>query len=223
MCVRTLHASSFPAVSVHDFVLVRCPFDSPLFGCNKSTFIVACQTSKLLVAGWWLGELCFCTATRIVGVESFNLQIDSHNLLEMEVPFYHGPISKQACEILLMRRGKNGSYLLRDSETIPGVFCLSILSGRLIYTYRIYKTSNGFYRIQTAEGVKEKLFKDIYELVANYEKPNQGVAQCLLHPVKVEITSQCSIDHTGFRTHSEEIEDTYAEVDDREYVHVFPS
>uniref|UniRef100_A0A672Q555 SH2 domain-containing protein n=1 Tax=Sinocyclocheilus grahami TaxID=75366 RepID=A0A672Q555_SINGR len=42
----------------------------------------------------------------------------------MEHPAYHGPISKQRCEELLGKKGRDGTYLIRDSETIQGALCL---------------------------------------------------------------------------------------------------
>lgn len=43
------------------------------------------------------------------------------------VPVYHGAISREAGEKLLLAAGTDGSYLLRDSESIPGVYCLCVL------------------------------------------------------------------------------------------------
>ncbi|XP_063300677.1 SH2 domain-containing protein 1B-like [Pelobates fuscus] len=140
----------------------------------------------------------------------------------MDLPFYHGCISKQAAEHLLMKQGRNGSYLVRDSESMTGALCLCILFGRLIYTYRIFQTSKG-YKIQTAFGVKENVFKDIKDLISNYEKPNRGLVHCLLHPVNVERISLGSLKQRGSMRSFEEVEDTYAEVDDRDYVEVLPS
>lgn len=43
------------------------------------------------------------------------------------VPVYHGAITREAGEKLLLAAGRDGSYLLRDSESIPGVYCLCVL------------------------------------------------------------------------------------------------
>ncbi|OWK60525.1 SH2 domain-containing protein 1A [Lonchura striata] len=45
------------------------------------------------------------------------------------VPVYHGAITREAGEKLLLAAGTDGSYLLRDSESIPGVYCLCVLHG----------------------------------------------------------------------------------------------
>lgn len=43
------------------------------------------------------------------------------------VTVYHGKISRETGEKLLLATGLDGSYLLRDSESVPGVYCLCVL------------------------------------------------------------------------------------------------
>ena len=43
------------------------------------------------------------------------------------MPVYHGKISRETGEKLLLATGLDGSYLLRDSESVPGVYCLCVL------------------------------------------------------------------------------------------------
>lgn len=43
------------------------------------------------------------------------------------VAVYHGKISRETGEKLLLATGLDGSYLLRDSESIPGTYCLCVL------------------------------------------------------------------------------------------------
>lgn len=51
----------------------------------------------------------------------------------MDHPAYHGPITKQRCEELLGKKGKDGTYLIRDSETIQGALCLCVLWVYVLY------------------------------------------------------------------------------------------
>nr|XP_013801758.1 PREDICTED: SH2 domain-containing protein 1A [Apteryx mantelli mantelli] len=59
------------------------------------------------------------------------------------LPVYHGNITREAGEKLLLASGVDGSYLLRDSESIPGVYCLCVLHQGYVYTYRVSKTESG--------------------------------------------------------------------------------
>lgn len=48
--------------------------------------------------------------------------------MEMEnLTIYHGPIGKEEGERRLGQDGRDGSYLLRNSDSVPGVYCLCVL------------------------------------------------------------------------------------------------
>uniref|UniRef100_G3RE11 SH2 domain containing 1B n=1 Tax=Gorilla gorilla gorilla TaxID=9595 RepID=G3RE11_GORGO len=80
----------------------------------------------------------------------------------MDLPYYHGRLTKQDCETLLLKEGVDGNFLLRDSESIPGVLCLCV----------------------TAEGSPKQVFPSLKELISKFEKPNQGMVVHLLKPIK---------------------------------------
>ncbi|NXN57746.1 SH21B protein, partial [Rynchops niger] len=105
---------------------------------------------------------------------------------------FHGKITRRACEELLVKNGKNGSYLIRESESVEGALCLCVLFENLIYTYRIFREHQGYFRIQTSEGVPEMIFKTLKDLVYNYERPNQGLITNLRYPVEKQKASQRS-------------------------------
>ncbi|XP_009635726.1 SH2 domain-containing protein 1B [Egretta garzetta] len=133
----------------------------------------------------------------------------------MEFPFFHGKITKKTCEELLSKNGKNGSYLIRESESVEGALCLCVFFEDFIYTYRIFREHQGYFRIQTSEGVPERIFRTLKDLIYTYEKPNQGLITNLRHPVKKLKASQRN---QRFRSG----QGIYDEIDDSDYVSVLP-
>ncbi|NXT52317.1 SH21B protein, partial [Pluvianellus socialis] len=97
---------------------------------------------------------------------------------------FHGKITRRTCEERLSKNGKNGCYLIRESESVEGALCLCVLFEKLIYTYRIFREHQGYFKIQTSEGVPEKLFRTLKDLIYTYEKPNQGLITNLRYPVE---------------------------------------
>ncbi|XP_009922178.1 SH2 domain-containing protein 1B [Haliaeetus albicilla] len=134
----------------------------------------------------------------------------------MEFPFFHGKITRRTCEELLSKNGKNGSYLIRESESVEGALCLCVFFEDLVYTYRIFREHQGYFRIQTSEGVPAKIFKTLKDLIYNYHKPDQGLITNLRYPVKKQKASQTS---QSFKSGKNEI---YDEIDDSDYVDVLP-
>ncbi|NWH49694.1 SH21A protein, partial [Fregata magnificens] len=99
------------------------------------------------------------------------------------LPIYHGGITRETGEKLLLAAGTDGSYLLRDSESIPGVYCLCVLHQGYVYTYRVSKTETGSWSAETAPGVHRRLFRKVHNLILAFQKPDQGIITPLQHPV----------------------------------------
>ncbi|XP_015477881.1 SH2 domain-containing protein 1B [Parus major] len=135
----------------------------------------------------------------------------------MELPFFHGKITRRTCEELLSKKKKNGSYLIRESESVEGALCLCVFFEDIIYTYRIFREPQGYLRIQTSEGVPERTFKTLKDLIYNFEKPNQGLVTNLCYPVKKSNAMQRS---QKFKSGMDNI---YDEADDGgDYITVLP-
>ncbi|XP_068930140.1 SH2 domain-containing protein 1A isoform X1 [Petaurus breviceps papuanus] len=100
------------------------------------------------------------------------------------VTVYHGKISREAGEKLLLATGLDGSYLLRDSESVPGVYCLCVLYQGYIYTYRVSQSETGSWSAETAPGVQKRLFRKIKNLISAFQKPDQGIIIPLRYPVE---------------------------------------
>ncbi|XP_056625181.1 SH2 domain-containing protein 1A [Triplophysa dalaica] len=99
---------------------------------------------------------------------------------------YHGAISREMCEKRLCEVGKDGSYLIRDSESVPGLYCLCVLCKGFVYTYRIQQDAAGSWAAETAPGQNKRLFRKVKNLISAYEKPDQGIAFPLIYPVTVQ-------------------------------------
>uniref|UniRef100_V9LFT0 SH2 domain-containing protein 1A-like protein n=1 Tax=Callorhinchus milii TaxID=7868 RepID=V9LFT0_CALMI len=95
---------------------------------------------------------------------------------------YHGRINQKDTQNLLALSGKDGSYLIRDSETVPDTYCLCVLNKTFVHTYRISQTSRKW-SVQTSKGIPLRLFNNIEELIATHQRPGQGTVVPLQHPV----------------------------------------
>ncbi|XP_064321632.1 SH2 domain-containing protein 1B [Phalacrocorax carbo] len=134
----------------------------------------------------------------------------------MEFPFFHGKITRRACEELLSKNKRNGSYLIRESESVEGALCLCVFFDELIYTYRIFRERQGYFKIQTSEGVPERTFRTLKDLIYTYEKPNQGLITNLRYPVKKQENSRRTQRFMSGK------DDIYNDIDDSDYVAVLP-
>ncbi|NXG24920.1 SH21B protein, partial [Grallaria varia] len=105
---------------------------------------------------------------------------------------FHGKITKRTCEELLIKKRKNGSYLIRESESVEGALCLCVFFENVVYTYRIFREHRGYFRIQTSEGVPERIFRTLKDLIYTFEKPDQGLITNLRYPVIKPKASQRS-------------------------------
>ncbi|NP_001108163.1 SH2 domain containing 1A duplicate a [Danio rerio] len=95
---------------------------------------------------------------------------------------YHGSISKKQAEDILCSTGRDGSYLIRDSLSSAGAYCVCVLCDGWVYTYRIFN-KGGLWTIEMAPGMKERLFRNVSNLIAAFKMPDQGITFPLLYPV----------------------------------------
>ena len=81
---------------------------------------------------------------------------------------------------LMMSFNQTGSYLIRDSETTPGDFSLSIRDTERVRHYRIRRLDNGGYFV-----TRRAVFDSIQDLVYYYQQQSDGLCSVLGQPCLV--------------------------------------
>uniref|UniRef100_A0A672NT03 SH2 domain containing 1A duplicate a n=1 Tax=Sinocyclocheilus grahami TaxID=75366 RepID=A0A672NT03_SINGR len=106
---------------------------------------------------------------------------------------YHGRISRRQAEEILNEAGRDGSYLIRDSASAAGSYCVCVLCDGWVYTYRVFKQKDKFFSLslQVAPGMKERLFRNVGNLIAAFKFPDQGISVPLFQNKYIRTVSTC--------------------------------
>ncbi|XP_043543818.1 src-like-adapter isoform X1 [Chiloscyllium plagiosum] len=130
-------------------------------------------------------------------VRSFNTGSENYIPRACAARVYHGwlfeGIGRQKAEELLQLSGNRlGSFLIRQSESQKGTYCLSVrcysdISQKLVKHYRIFRLPNKWYYIQ------ERLtFQCLEDLVNHYCEVADGLCCLLTHPCLAELGTETS-------------------------------
>ncbi|XP_035993874.1 SH2 domain-containing protein 1A-like isoform X2 [Fundulus heteroclitus] len=96
---------------------------------------------------------------------------------------YYGRIGSRATEKLLETFGRDGSFLLRDSSTVRGAYCLCVRKAPFVHTYRLERDADGWYLQDLRNG--QLRFGTLESLIQHYgghEVSHLGIVP-LTHPL----------------------------------------
>lgn len=103
----------------------------------------------------------------------------------MSGAFFHKGISRFQAELLLTNAKDDGSFLVRDSESLPGAYVLCLLYQGKVHQYRVLPGPDGKLHVQSETGTIQRGYQDLTELIAEYIKKHEqnGLATALVHPI----------------------------------------
>uniref|UniRef100_A0A8D0BPB2 GRB2-related adapter protein n=1 Tax=Salvator merianae TaxID=96440 RepID=A0A8D0BPB2_SALMN len=86
------------------------------------------------------------------------------NYIKMKAhPWYSGKVSRQRAEKILLKRQFRGAFLIRDSESSPGEFSISVNYGNQVMHFKVIREKKGKYYLW------EEKFNSLNELVDYYK------------------------------------------------------
>ncbi|KXJ11861.1 phosphatidylinositol 3,4,5-trisphosphate 5-phosphatase 2B [Exaiptasia diaphana] len=117
-------------------------------------------------------------------------------MIKMSGGWYHKGISSQEAFKLLPKNAKDGSFLIRDSESVPNALVLCLRFQGQVHLYRIFtREQDGRLYLQTgsSKGSSLQYFELLEQLVTYYSQPDRGL-KC---PLKYPIISASYYDESG--------------------------
>lgn len=95
------------------------------------------------------------------------------------MPWFHGKISRDETEKLLLQKEEDGWFLVRESAHYVGDYTLSVSCDKKVDHYRILRVKG---KLTIDE---ESMFDDMIKLVKHYEADSDGLSSRLIRPLVV--------------------------------------
>eukprot|EP01147_Barroeca_monosierra_P008492 gene8492-962_t len=136
---------------------------------------------------WWKAKLM---STGKIGFIPSNYVAEKQSIQAEE--WFHGTIKRAEAEKILLSNGRHGDFLIRESESKPGDYSLSIREGDGVKHYRIRKLDDGGFYI-----TRRATFRNLHELVDHYRNRADGlctILQLAVQPLTEPQTADLSHD-----------------------------
>jgi len=104
--------------------------------------------------------------------------------------WYFGKLRRAHAERMLLILGQTGSFIVRDSESRPKDFSLSVRDGDGIKHYRVRRLDNGGFYIST-----RSRFNTLPQLISHYKQDADGLSVRLGSPCPAESPTLHSLSH----------------------------
>ncbi|KAL2088100.1 hypothetical protein ACEWY4_016928 [Coilia grayii] len=114
----------------------------------------------------------------------------------MMLSIYYGKMSKESTERLMETHGKDGSFLLRDSESVEGALCLCVRRAPFVHTYRIEHSTQGW-AVETVSGSKPEYFSTVSRLLETYRAKTPRNMEPPLYPLEKQTLSTQALQCIG--------------------------
>jgi len=123
---------------------------------------------------WWQAQLVstgrkgFIPSNYVAKLQTINAE-----------DWFHGRIKRTDAEKILLLNGHHGSFLIRESESKPGDYSLSVKEGDGVKHYHIRRMDDGGFYI-----ARRISFKTLAELVTHYKVASDGLCVALREPCR---------------------------------------